>query len=132
MGRILQIRLSAATYSEEDVFASWPKLCNLAWPGRGEKGKNGWKPNANAFAPPVKAEPARFGVLNLVHDLLEESQFADWDKPLKDRLQAGMVALQKASDDLEKALADWQPQAANKATDAIEDALGALENDVMD
>ena len=31
MGRILQIRVSAWTYDEDEVLQAWPKLCALVW-----------------------------------------------------------------------------------------------------
>ncbi|MDL2210858.1 formin-like protein 18 [Desulfovibrio sp. OttesenSCG-928-O18] len=127
MGRVLTIRLSAVTYNEEDVFRSWPNLCALAWPGKGDLAGGGWRPKAGAFAPPVAAEPVRRGVLELAHDLSEEFTFGDWDAELKDRAGNGMADLKKAVADLEKALADWQPQAANAASNDMEDALDKLQ-----
>lgn len=32
MGKLLQIRVSAWTYREEDVVRAWPALTALAWP----------------------------------------------------------------------------------------------------
>lgn len=32
MGKLLQIRVSAWTYREEDVVRAWPALAALAWP----------------------------------------------------------------------------------------------------
>lgn len=127
MGRVLSIRLSAVTYNEEDVFHSWPGLCALAWPGKGDISGGVWKPKAKAFAAPVAAEPVRHGVVDLVHALSEEFEFGDWDKDIKNRLQDGVADLQKAAAKLDSALEDWKPQEANAATDDIEDALDILE-----
>ena len=32
MGKILQIRVSAWTYNEDDVPRTWPRLCSAVWP----------------------------------------------------------------------------------------------------
>ena len=131
MGRVLTVRLSVATYNEEDVCRSWPNLCALAWPGKGQVYRDGWKPTPEAFAPPVKADPVRRGVMELVHGLLEEFRLGDWDKDMKSRLRDGLDGLEKAAATLEKALADWQPQAANAATNMIEDSLDSLEESLV-
>ena len=127
MGRVLTVRLSVTTYREEDVFRSWPQLCALAWPGKGKVFQDGWKPDPAAFAPPVAADPVRHGVMELVHGLLEEACLGDWDKKVRAGLEAGLPGLEKAASKLESALADWQPQAANTATNEIEDSLDSLE-----
>ena len=127
MGRVLSIRLSAVTYNEEDVFRSWPGLCALAWPGKGDIAGGAWKPKAKTFAAPVAAEPTSHGVLDLAHSLSEEFQFGDWEDAVKEKLGDGMSALQKAATKLDSALEDWKPQDANAATNDIEDALDKLE-----
>ena len=131
MGRVLTIRLSAVTYNEEDVFRSWPHLCGLAWPGKGQIFSDGWKPDPASFAPPVTAESVRRGVAELAAGLLEESRLGDWDKAVKSSLQPGLADLEKAVRQLETALADWQPQAANTASNALEDCLDALEEKLV-
>lgn len=129
MGRILSIRLSASTYNTDDVFRAWPHLCSLAWPGRGELVGAAWRPSSvsGALAPPIAVNEARFGVLDLVRDLMEEFRFGDWDDETKKLLESGMDDLHAAETALVNALADWQPQSANRATDDIEDALDKLE-----
>ncbi len=127
MGRILSIRLSAVTYNEEDVFRAWPGLCALAWPGKGDIYGGAWKPAPDSFTPPVKAEPVSHGVVALAHALLEESRLGDWSDGLKKRLEQELAGLNTAVKQLETALADWQPQAANMASNAIEDRLDSLE-----
>lgn len=126
MGRVLTIRLHAVTHSEEDVFRAWPELCALAWPGKGEVTGGGWRPKPGGFAPPVMAEPEWRGVLELIRDLHEEFEFGDWDAGLRARVKEGMDELRRAGASLEKALEDWRPQAANAASDDIEDALDTL------
>lgn len=131
MGRILAIRLSAVTYNEEDVFRSWPQLCALAWPGKGKMCGTTWQPAPDFFPPPVHAEPVSRGVVALAHTLLEESRFGGWDTALKSRLERDLAGLQTAVEQLETALADWQPQAANRASDALEDRLDSLEEKLV-
>lgn len=130
MGRVLTVRMIATTYREEEVFASWPRLCALAWPGKGTVCRDGWKPAPVTFAPPVAADPVRRGVVELVSGLLEESRLGDWDKTVKNSLQSGLVDLEKAFRQLESALADWQGQAANAATNDMEDCLDSLEENL--
>lgn len=132
MGRILSIRLSAVTFNTEDVFRAWPHLCFLAWPGKGDISGGSWKPKAvpATLVPPVAAEPPRYGVRELAHELLEEFRFGEWDAKLKDAAKDGMEALDKACEALDSALADWKPQIANTASDAIEDALDKLEREL--
>lgn len=127
MGRVLTVRMIASTYREEDVFASWPRLCALAWPGKGKVYQDGWKPDPVTFAPPVIADPVRRGVVELVGCLLEESRLGDWGKAVKSGLESGLVDLENASKRLEDALANWQGQVANAATNDIEDCLDSLE-----
>ena len=131
MGRVLTIRLSAVTYREEDVFRTWPHLCDLAWPGKGQIFSSGWKPNPGVFAPPVAADPVRRGVVELANALLEESRLGDWVNAAKNSLQSELADLEKALRQLETALADWQPQVANSASNAVEDSLDALEEKLV-
>lgn len=127
MGRILTIRLSAVTYNEEDVFRAWPALCALAWPGQGDRASVGWRPKPTLFAPPGAPEAKRRGVQDLARDFLEEFHFGDMEDGMKARLKSGTAELEKAIASLEKNLEDWQPQAANTASNAVEDALDTLE-----
>ena len=128
MGRVLTIRLTASTYNEEEAWRSWPNLCALAWPGRGQVYSGGWKPNPASFPSPVQADPVRYGVVELTRALVEEFHLGGWDKDRKNLLRDGLKILEKHLAALDDALADWQPQAANKASDAIEDGLDSLEH----
>lgn len=127
MGRILTVRLSAVTYNDEDVFRTWPALCALAWPGQGETRSGVWRPSAPSFGGPVPPEKKTRGVPDLVRDLLEEARFGNWEAGLQDRLKQELADLGTVLAALDKALEDWQPQAANKATDSLEDILDKLE-----
>lgn len=130
MGRVLTVRLHAVTYNEEDVFRAWPELCALAWPTKGELSGDRWRPRHEVFAAPVAAVPQRYGVADLVRDLLEEYEFGDWDSELQARLREGIAALRTAGESLDRALENWQPQAANAATNDIEDALDRLQKEL--
>ncbi|MDR3073883.1 MAG: hypothetical protein LBV01_04035 [Deltaproteobacteria bacterium] len=130
MGRVLTIRLHAGTYDEEDVFRSWPELCALAWPGKGEVTRGGWEKRPEPPAAIAAPEPVRRGVLELAHSLGEEFRFGGWETAVQNRLRAGMDELDRAVLQLETALGDWRPQAADAAAYAIEDALDKLEREL--
>ncbi len=134
MSGILSIRLSAVTYDEGEVFRTWPQLCALAWPGKGELSGGVWKLNSipAALAPPVAAEPVRRGVVELAQALAEEVRFGDWPDARKKALAGGAADLEKRLAALEKALGDWQPQAAHAACAALEDILSEMERQATD
>ena len=50
MGRILQIRVSAWTYDEEEVLQAWPKLCALVWSQLDQWGPAGMKRGVTELA----------------------------------------------------------------------------------
>jgi hypothetical protein len=109
MGRVLTIRVSASTYDVRDVETRWPALCRLAWPRR-ERGD-----------PPG-------GVLELVQALHDQVRFSDdMDEPAKEALGQGVQETARLAAALEEALADRDPQAADKLSYDIEDRLDGLE-----
>ncbi len=108
MGKLLQIRVSAWTYREEDVSECWPALAHLAWP-----------------RPPYPGE--KRGVLELAGALETELAYAGWDGELKERLASGIERAARLKTQLEQALADWEPREANRLSDSLEDALTELE-----
>lgn len=105
MGKILQIRVSASTFAPAEVERAWPKLLALAY----------------------KEAPANPEVLDLVTTLDEMRRFGDWPPGAARDLGQGIDALVALRDELETALADWEPQAANRVSDEIEDTLTELE-----
>ena len=109
MGKILQIRVSANTPFPEEVSRQWPQLCALAWP-------NGL-PN----------EPE---VLGLAQTLYDQYRFAAEKQPVWKALVDSIGELNQCRRELEEALADWQPRAANQASDRLEDMLAAMETAV--
>ena len=108
MGKLLQIRVSAWTYREEDVLSTWPALARLAWP-----------------RPLYPGE--RRGVLELAGALENELLYADWDNRLREKLKAGVDEAAQLKMRLEAALADWAPREANRLSELLEDALSELE-----
>jgi hypothetical protein len=128
MSALLSIRLSAATPDETAVFRAWPELCALAWPGLGEIRNGSWEPGslAPALKPPVAEEPQRFGVRELAEALSEQAHFGNWPEERREELAPYLGKVEKARQDLDNALADWEPQGAVRASAALEDALGDM------
>ncbi|MEG2139474.1 MAG: formin-like protein 18 [Bilophila sp.] len=107
MGKILQIRVSAWTYREEDVEEAWPALVRLAW-------------EHETYL------EEKHGVLELVSALSNGLLFENWPEKTASALRAGIATAVSIKNQLETALSDWEPREANKLSDALEDALTAL------
>lgn len=110
MGKALQVRLYAYTYSEADVRAAWPALWRVAF----EENRPGF---------PLEMQ----GVLELVRALHDLHQFHSLPKALGDLLAAHLPGIVQDVNDLERHLADWNPDRARQATERIEDGLDSLE-----
>ena len=108
MGKILQIRVSAWTYREEDVIGTWPYLSRRAWP----------QPNGLH---------EKRGVLELVTALENGIAFEEWPVEAAAALKDGIAQVATIKKQLEDALADWKPVEANKYSEHLEDALTTLE-----
>jgi len=115
MGRILQVRVSAYTYSEDEVRKAWPVLWKLAF-----------EDNVPGFPFEMK------GVLELVRALDDLYQFGDVSEAVREALDAGLPGAVSEVQEVQKQLADWNPQAANQATDRLEDGLSELEKRIAD
>ncbi|ACU88451.1 hypothetical protein [Desulfomicrobium baculatum] len=113
MGKVLQVRVYAYTYNEEDVRKTWPRLWSLAF----EETKPGF---------PYEMA----GVLELVRALDDLYQFGVMPEAFRAVVASGLPKVVKAVEDLQRHLADWNPQAANQASDRIEEGLGELERQV--
>ena len=113
MGKVLQVRVYAYTYDEEDVRKAWPLLWRLAF----VETKPGF---------PFETK----GVLELVRALDDLYQFGVLPEATRAALASGLPLVVKGVEDLQRRLADWNPQAANQATDQIEEGLGELEKQV--
>lgn len=112
MGHVLQVRVYAYTYDEDDVRKAWPKLWKLAF-----------EEHVPGFLHEQK------GVLELIRALDEVVRYhaqtlAD---PVRRYLETDLPTLNARVETLAECLADWRPREANAATDAIEDGLGELE-----
>lgn len=109
MGRVLQIRVIAQTYDENEVRDNWPKLSNMAWgPG------------------PVKKDQ---GVLELAKTMADKERMG----MLPDSMKQHHAALREAEEivrGIEKALGDWKAGDAERLSNALEALLGELENKV--
>jgi uncharacterized alpha-E superfamily protein len=107
MGKILQIRVSAWTYDEAEVEEAWPRLAELA------------------FSVPL--ERHKQGVLEMVAALDDGLRFMNWPASLKDSIAPGLTRIVAIRDQLEGALADWDPRRADRLSNELEDALDAVE-----
>lgn len=107
MGKVLQIRVSAVTWNEDLVEEYWPNLVRLAG------------------SVPVKSEER--GVFELVRRLDEGLRFMKWSEARKLGMGPGIREAARLKAEIEAALADWEPRKANALSDALEDALDALE-----
>ncbi|MGE4492905.1 MAG: formin-like protein 18 [Syntrophotalea sp.] len=113
MGKVLQVRVYAYTYDEAEVRKTWPRLWSLAF----EESKPGF---------PYEMA----GVLELVRALDDLYQFGVVPEAVRTVLATGLPAVVTAVAELQRHLADWNPQAANQASDRIEEGLGELEKRV--
>ena len=107
MGKILQIQVRAWTYDETEVEAAWPRLAELA------------------FSVPLKHH--KHGVLEMVASLEDGLRFMNWPASLKDSITPGLKRAVAIKDQLEGALADWDPRRANSLSNDLEDALDLIE-----
>lgn len=112
MGKILQIRVSAWTYKEEDVLVTWPNLVSLTW-----------------STPPYYGE--KRGVLELVDALENQLSFGGWSETVKRTLQQGIHEVVQTKKKLELALANWKPEEANTLSNIVEDQLTELNQNVL-
>lgn len=113
MGRILQIRVMAYTYSEEDVRKRWPELFKLAF-GEEEEGPGG----------------RGRGVLELAQVLEDKQKFADLEDEIKEALKEPVEDLHQEILRLESNLSERNPQEADKISYALEDMLDGLERKI--
>lgn len=109
MGKVLQIRVSAWTFSEDEVKSTWPALWKLVW---GEGGD----------AIPKK------GVLELAQAVFDAVRAGlippEQAEPLRDKAEEAEELRLK----IEAALAARDPKGADGLTYDLEDSLAALED----
>ena len=107
MGKALQIRVSAATWNVALLEELWPALYELA--------------------KTIPARQEKEGVLEMVRALDEGLRFMDWPGARKDRLADGIGRCARLKQELEEALAAWDPRTANALSDKLEEELDKLE-----
>lgn len=111
MGKVLQVRVSVSTWNEDLVEKSWPNLSELA------------------FSVPIQL--SKHGVQELIQGLAGGLNYLDWSDERKKKMGPGINSAEKLYRDLERALANWQIQEANRLTDQIELVLDKLEDNFV-
>ncbi|MGN1038007.1 MAG: formin-like protein 18 [Mailhella sp.] len=114
MGKVLQIRVGAWTYNEDEVIGSWPMLSALVWSELDKWGPSGMKR----------------GVTELAEHLTDALRFADIPSEVRTLLMPGAKEVAKNLVLMRSALADWDPRKAKALSDELEDALARLEKSV--
>ena len=109
MGKYLQIRVSAWTFSEDEVRKAWPSLWRLIW---GEGGD----------AVPKK------GVMELALAVFDAVQAGLVEPKVAEALKDRAAEADGLYHSVEKALADRDPQTADRLSYELEDCLDALED----
>jgi len=109
MGKVLQVRVSAWTFSEDEVEKTWPTLWKLVW---GEGGD----------AIPKK------GVIELAQALYDAVRAGLIPDDKADVLRNGAEKVEDLRFKIEAALTSWQPKEADKLIYELEDGLDALED----
>ncbi|QGY41514.1 hypothetical protein GM415_15770 [Pseudodesulfovibrio cashew] len=108
MGRLLQIRVSAWTFSEDEVRKSWPSLWKLAW--------------QDSDAIPKK------GVLELAKAVFDAVRAGLIPKDKADKLRAKADEAEDLRFEIEGALAARDPKGADRLSYQLEDRLDELED----
>lgn len=108
MGRFLQVRVSAVTFSEDEVEKNYKSLWNLAW--------------QDPSIIPKK------GVMELAHAIYDGVRGGLIEADRRDKLQDKAEEVEKLRLDLVEAINSRDPQTADKLTYALEDCLEALED----
>lgn len=109
MGKVLQIRVSAWTFDEDEVEKNWPSLWKLIW---GEGGD----------AVPKK------GVIELAQAVFDAVRAGLIPENQADPLREGAEKVENLRFQIEEALNAWQPKEADKLIYQLEDGLDALED----
>ena len=107
MGKALQIRVSASTWNVDLLEELWPAICELVQE--------------------IPVRPGQLGVLEMVQALDEGCRFMKWSASLKDAIAPGIARCARLKNELEEALAAWDPRTANALSDKLEEELDKLE-----
>lgn len=133
MGKLLDIRVTAKTYNEEDVAKTWPGLVALAWPEWSsrlglksiDKSLAGFSIQASPVEASLGAKP--HGVVELASALPDLLKFADLPDNIISAMQTPVKDVEDASSALAKALGDWNTKEALDITFKLEAALTKAE-----
>ncbi len=109
MGSVLQIRVIAQTFDENEVRENWPKLSELAW-GR------------------VPAE-RNHGVLELAQTIADKGRLGMLPGEMKKHSEV-LAEVEAFVRGIENALGDWKPGDAERLSTALENLLTELENKI--
>jgi len=109
MGKVLQIRVSAWTFSEDEVEKAWPNLWKLIWDECGH-------------AIPKK------GVMELAADTFDAVRAGLIDSAPAEAMKDEAEEVDKIRLALERALAARDPKGADKLSYDLEDCLDRLED----
>ena len=112
MGKLLQIRVSAWTYREEDVVRAWPALTALAWPR------------------PQYPDEKR-GVLELVTALENGLSFEDWPQAVAEGLREGIGRAAAVKKQAESDIAQEKKKAVNELKGEISDISMTIAEQVV-
>ncbi|MUM78710.1 hypothetical protein GKC30_13800 [Pseudodesulfovibrio sp. F-1] len=113
MGKLLQIRVSASTFSEDEVKKVWPALWELVWGDGGD------------------AIP-RKGVMELAQAVFDAVRAGLIPKERRDPLREKAEQAEALRFKLQDALAARQPREADAISYELEDCLDALEDIARD
>ena len=111
MGRILQIRVGAWTYDEDEVLRTWPHITALVWTQLDQWGPVGLP----------------HGVVELATHVADAIRFSDLPKEQKEQLAPLARVVTALLEEMRTALADWKPRAANALSERLEEALTELD-----
>ena len=112
MGKVLQIRVSAVTYDEDEVVSEWPVLADFVW---GEL--DCWGPRN-----------MKRGVAELAEFLPDALRFASIGKDVRDGLLPFAESAKKTLESIRESLAAWNPREAHRLSFELEEKLSDLED----
>lgn len=136
MGKLLDIRVTAQTYNEEDVAKTWPRLSALVWPqwfsklglDRVVKDLPGYSIGLGAVEKSLGAR--KHGVVELAEALPDLIKFSELPEAVKQALQEPVQEITKINADLAAALGDWDAKKASSLSYALEEALSQAEQNL--
>ena len=116
MGKILQIRVSAWTYDEDEVCRAWPLLSAFVWEQLDKWGPQGMKR----------------GVTELAEYLPDALRFGTLEPACRACVMEHAKDVTAALESMCQALAGWDPREANRQSERLESALSQAEQALAD